>query len=438
MGAKFRMKSKAPKIRVGYLVKTFPKLSEPFILREILALENEGVELQIFTLRRPEENLVHSLNAQVRAKIVSLPSSIFESWLGLVWAHLILFLTHPVGYLRALHFIARRPEPGRLKNFLQAGYLSRLLAVEKLEHLHAHFINQPAGVAELAQRMIGIPYSVTAHAKDIFLSPAPELLRKINRAKFIVTCNEYNRGFLTRIAGDGTPILRIYHGLDPNVFRADEERKNPDRVPLILSVGRLREKKGFPCLLNACRLLKVGGAKFRCVIVGYGPLHEELAQRITDLGLDGMVFLTGMLTQESLIELYKQATLFVLPWQITADGDRDGIPNVLAEAMAMELAVISTEVSGIPELIEPMRNGVLVRPEDPAGLAGAIKQLLEQPQLRGELGKAGRQKVCQLCSARDNALQLMTLFGETAGVLVEQRPTAAAIEPLKEAPDLAI
>jgi len=157
-------------------------------------------------------------------------------------------------------------------------------------------------------------------------------------------------------------------------------------------------------------LQMVRGHRFRCVIAGYGPLRQELESRIAKLGLGETISLAGMLTQEEVLALYQQASLFVLPCRITADGDRDGIPNVLAEAMAMELPVVSTAVAGIPELVEHDRNGLLVRPEDPVELAAAIARLLDQPRLRQALGRAGRAKVCQLFAAEKNAAQLKAHF----------------------------
>ncbi len=267
----------------------------------------------------------------------------------------------------------------------------------KVAHLHAHFINEPAGVAELVHLLTGIPYSVTAHAKTSICRPA-ELVRKMAKAKFIVTCNDYNRRYLTP-DGRRCADIKIYHGLDARLFQADAAVYPSAEASLVLSVGRLRPKKGFHCLVDACGLLKIGGHEFRCMIAGYGPLRGELETRIAKLGLEDTVSLTDMLTQGEVIALYKQASLFVLPCRITADGDRDGIPNVLAEAMAMELPVVSTNIAGIPELVEHNRTGILVRPEDPVELAAAIARLLDQPQLREELGKAGRERVCQMFAA---------------------------------------
>jgi len=403
-----------PQAKIAYLMKSFPKISETFILREILALEKAGMDLHIFSLQRPQEKKSHVAASQVRANVQYLPSSFFDNPMGFLRANSLLLLANPLRYFRALHFVVKRPEAGRFKDFVQACHLALTIRALGLRHLHAHFINKPTGVAELVHLLIGLPYSITAHTKDIYLSPPEELTRKMKRAKFVVTCNEYNREFLSRLSNDGTSAVRIYHGLDPEYFRPVPGAGSMERLPLLLSVGRLREKKGFPCLLNACHYLKIGGYKFRCVIVGYGPMQSEIERLVAEFELGDVVFLTGMLAQDEVIELYKRATIFVLPCQITDDGDRDGIPNVLVEAMAMELPVISTNVSGIPELVEHEQNGLLVRPEDPAGLAAAIARLLDQPQRRRELGKAGREKVCREFSAERNAEDLKALFDGTS------------------------
>lgn len=400
-------KSNAP---IAYLVRTFPKISETFIMREVLALESQGVDLAIYGLRRPAETKSHALNGAVRARVSYLPTRLAEAFTGFLWTQLYLILRRPVGYFRALLFALRRAEAGRGRDFFQASFLARALVQNNTVHLHAHFINEPAGVAELAHRLSGVPYSITAHAKDICLSPKSELARKIAGAKFVVTCNDYNRRYLEALAVPQTPIVKIYHGLDVELFSKNSAADRPPGVPLLLSVGRLRPKKGFAILLEACGLLKIGGHKFRCVIAGYGPLRDQLAARIDELGLGDTVALAGMVTQEEVIALYRQAQLFVLPCQVTADGDRDGIPNVLAEAMAMELPVVSTAVAGIPELIEHEHSGLLVRPEDPLQLAAAIARLLDQPRLRQELGKAGREIVCRLFATEKNSAELKGWF----------------------------
>jgi glycosyltransferase involved in cell wall biosynthesis len=209
----------------------------------------------------------------------------------------------------------------------------------------------------------------------------------------------------------GTPIYNIYHGLDTRQFAPRAEAEEEPARRLLLSVGRLVEKKGFPVLIEACRLLKDRGYRFQCQIIGgAGPCAQRVASLIQELGLEDIVALRPAVTQEELREIYRQATLFVLPCQIADNNDRDGIPNVLVEAMASGLPVVSTNISGIPELIEHGVNGLLTPQKDARALAGAIAQLLDTPALRRELGARAREKVCRSFDAESNILALHRLF----------------------------
>lgn len=378
---------------IGFLLKTYPKLSETFILNEILELEKQGLNLHIFSLRHPKEPRVHPSVAAVNASITYIPSLLpkhdSSQEQALLDAHIRLFQQDSHTYLKTLQFYLSRNEDRRLHEFLQGGYLAWELKKLGITHLHAHFANVPATTAEIAQSFSGISYSITAHAKDIYLTDKTALDRRMAKAEFVLTCTEYNRQYLEQISSSHTPIRLAYHGLDVARF-SPQPRTKPSEVPLILSVGRFCEKKGFPYLIEACYLLKQVGMPFRCAIVGYGSLEEVLRQQISKLDLSEQITLVGQLTQDQLVDYYQQADLFVLPCLVTDDGDRDGIPNVLLEAMAMELPVISTDISGISELVSTNYNGVLVPEKDELSLAQALETLMCQPELRTTLGKAGR------------------------------------------------
>lgn len=373
---------------VGVLVKIYPKLSETFILEELLGLERLGERLHVFALQPPTDAVSHDAVARVAAPVTYLPELRPRRFAAFAVAHLALAATAPLRYLSALRAAAGRA--GGLADFLRAGWLVRALRRAGIGHLHTHFISRPADVAELVARL-GIPFSISAHAKDIYLSPPADLRRKLSAARFTVTCTEYNRRTLATIAPDAT-IHRMYHGVD--AVRFDPVLRRPDeRPPLVLAVGRLREKKGFDTLVDACALLRSQGIAFRCEIVGYGDQHPALAARIARSGLEGTVALTGKLAREAVIERYARAAVFVQPSRVGQDGDRDGIPNVLLEAMAMALPVVSTPVSGIPELVDHDRTGLLVAPDRPAELAAAITRLLADPALGRRLAAAGRRAV---------------------------------------------
>ncbi|ESA34000.1 group 1 glycosyl transferase [Leptolyngbya sp. Heron Island J] len=378
---------------IGFLLKTYPKLSETFILNEILELERQGLNLHLFSLRRPPEQPTHPGVAQVKAPVTYLPSLLPEfnpvQEKQLIDAQLDLFHRDSSTYLKTLQFYLSRHEERRLHEFLQGCYLAWQLQKLGINHLHVHFANVPTATAEIAHMLTGIPYSITAHAKDIYLSDRAALDRRMTKAEFILTCTDFNRRYLEEISTASTPIYLAYHGLDISRF-SPAPRTQQSEIPLILSVGRFCEKKGFPYLLQACYLLKQMDLPFRCAIVGYGPLEDALGQQISELGLNDQITLVGKLTQDQLIEYYQQADLFVLPCLVTDDGDRDGIPNVLLEAMAMEVPVVSTQISGIAELVQSNHNGMLVPEKDALALAQTLEPLLRQPELRTTLGKAGR------------------------------------------------
>lgn len=309
---------------VGILVKRFPKLSETFILSEILALEALGWPVTIFTLAPPSDDIAHPDTARIKASIVLL-------------------------------------DPAR-----PARHLAQQLRMRSIQHVHGHFANEPAAIVREAARLAGIGYSISAHAKDIYLT-APEALRaNLGAARFVVTCTSYNAEFL-RKALPGVPISKLYHGIDCSRLHGAEDEA--DKVELrILSVGRLRAKKGFDTLIDACALLRDRGVDATCEIVGYGPEGAALRQQITSLRLADRVTLTGKLGHDGVLERMRAASLFVLPCRVDADGDRDGIPNVILEAMAIGVPVVSTPVSGIPEVLQHDATGWLVPPDDAQAL----------------------------------------------------------------------
>jgi glycosyltransferase involved in cell wall biosynthesis len=406
------MKAEKSNLRVAYLLKTFPRLSETFILNEILGLEKLGMDIRIFSLKRPADEPVHPAVAQVKGSVTYIPSLGPEFRLkdlfALLLSHLVVFLTRTRRYVAAIRFYFGRPGNPRLKDFLQAGYLARLLNGGEYQHLHAHFANVPTTVAELVHRLTSIPYSFTAHAKDIYLTSPAELKRKITGATCVLTCTAYNQCYLADLAPNATPVHLAYHGIDVGRFGASgpDAPQSGDGVPLILSVGRFCEKKGFEYLLEACRILKARGRLFRCQIVGYGELQGRLQTMIAHLGLRRSVSLMGKMTQDQLATLYPQASMFVLPCLVTDSGDRDGIPNVLIEAMVSRTAVISTDVSGISELVEHKRNGLLVEQRDARALADAMETLLLRPGLRSHLAERGRETVLRRFTLEASALQV--------------------------------
>ena len=369
--------------KIGYVVKTFPKISETFILQEILDLEAQGLDLTIFSLQHPTDSELHPSVNRVRAKIE---------------------------YFQAQDSLQENPE---LQQDFQANWLIRQLLKHGIHHMHAHFASEPTGVAERAYRATGIPFSFTAHAKDIYLTSETELAYKIRQAQFVLTCTDYNAHILERLSSGHTPITCVYHGLDLTQFQphtADPAVAKASSVPRILSIGRYREKKGFPTLIRACAALKQDGYRFHCHIVGYGPLKDHLQDLITDSQLHDCVHLVGKMAHDSLLDWYRQADLFVLPCQIADDGDRDGIPNVLVEALAMKIPVVSTNNASIPELVQHEKTGLLVEPKNPIALAKAIGTLLDHPIRGSILAKQGRETVMKSFFSLENSAVIKNLF----------------------------
>jgi glycosyltransferase involved in cell wall biosynthesis len=417
--------------RVAYLLKTFPRFSETFVLNEILGTERLGLEIEIFSLRRPANEPAHPDMADVKAPVRYIPSLTWPLWPPglalLLYSQLVLLLVAPRRYFAAARFHFGAASGPRLKDFLQAGYLAIALSRGKFTHLHAHFANVPTTVAEIVNRLTGIPYSFTAHAKDIYLTSPAELARKIKGAECVLVCTAYNQRYLAGLADQDTRIHLAYHGIDVSRFyapRAEDSPRNGE-TPLILSVARFCEKKGLAFLIEACRILSDRGFHFQCQIVGYGVLRDKLEQMVVNLGLQSRVFLPGRMTQDQLAALYPRASLFVLPCLVTENGDRDGIPNVLIEAMACEVPVISTDVAGVSELVEHQKNGLLVEQRDARALADAMELMLSSPAARTCMARNGRETALQRFTREASARRVYSIL---SSVLESSRSAEVARE----------
>lgn len=409
---------------VGYVIRMFPQTSETFIANEILHLERLGLPLRIYSYRRPRETVAHECVRLISTPVQYLPDPLYRHPWQLLRGHRALRRLEPALYRRTARFALaqalKERRPDTLRRFLQAGHLAYLIKNSEVGHLHAHFAHRTTQVAMLACMLTGVPFSFTAHAKDIYSAAPRDLRQKINAARFVVTCTRANQEHLRQLVEpDQRPKITLaYHGVDLSKFTpaAGEPTTEP---PLILSVGRLVEKKGFPYLLEACRILKANGRAFRCLIVGEGPERRALGKMVRNLDLTDVVSLPGSCSQEDLVAIYRRATLFALPCTVLANGDRDGIPNVLLEAMAMGLPVVSSPISGIPEVVQSGYNGLLPAERDSTALASALELLLQDAALRQRLGSNARSTVARDFDARANAQRIAELF--QAGALDEPR-----------------
>ena len=431
---------------VAYVMNGFPRLSETFIAHEIHQLERAGVSLRLFVVKREDEDRVHPVVAAIRAPLTYLPratslsGATLPGWLQenlptFARAHAAVALRHPLRYVRTLASaiaLTWRHWPRKvfIKEFLQAGEIAAAIQAEgDVQHLHGHFCHGVATITWFTSRLCGIPFSFTAHAKDIYqaeLNPGDLLERKLGAARFVATCTCANADVLRARHARPTDVHTIYHGLDTDYF-APVPRAASAQAPLILAVGRMVEKKGFDQLIAACALLRQQGVRFTCAIVGEsGSAKAGLRAQIARLGLTDTVQLRGAVTQDELREIYRGAHVFALPCQIMQDGDRDGFPNVLAEAMAMGVPVVSTAISGIPEMIDSGVHGLLVETRDPAALAGALRRVLTDSALHTTLARAGRDRICERFDSRRTTLALRDLFAEQLRLRQSRRERATA------------
>jgi glycosyltransferase involved in cell wall biosynthesis/aminoglycoside phosphotransferase (APT) family kinase protein len=378
---------------MAVLLSRFPLVTETFILREVIELERQGRPVRLVPILHERPEVVHR---------EALP------WMGRVLYAPLLSAPVAAASLRALR---RRPgqvlrlfgrlaaasasSPGffvkTLAIFPKSLWIAERLEAEGAEHLHAHFATHPATLALIVSSLTGIPWSVTVHAHDIFVSRV--LLReKLATARFVRAISRFNQDYLERLYPELEGRVRVIHaGIDPAVYR--RLPPPPAGIPKILCVASLRPYKGHAVLLEACRLLKEQGTAFLCELVGDGPLRPGLERRIAELGLGDVVKLAGSLPQNEVTRRLGQSSIFVLPSVVAPDGQMEGIPVALMEAMAAGRPVVASDLSGIPELVQDGVSGFLAQPGDAEGIAAALKRLIEEPGLGRDLGERGREKV---------------------------------------------
>jgi glycosyltransferase involved in cell wall biosynthesis len=397
-------------LRVAFVLKGYPRLSETFIAQEIAALEKRGLEILIVSLRRPTDGALHAVHREIRAKILYLPEYLLLEPLRVLRA-----LLHPGKlFFKTLKLwlqdLARDPTPNRIRRFGQALVLAAE-APRDITWLHAHFLHTPASVTRYAATLLGLPWSGSAHAKDVWTIPDWEKREKLAACEWLVTCTEANRTHLASLAPPGKVEL-VYHGVDLHRFPPSSP-KVPGSAITILSVCRLVEKKGVDVLLDALARLP-GRLDWRFVHVGGGPLAERMKRRAKALGIADRVAWRGPLTQEQVLQEYRAADIFALASRVARDGDRDGLPNVLAEAQSQGLPCIATRVSAIPELLRDGVSAHLVEEGDVAAFAAALEALIAQPAHRRALGVAGQARVLAEFGLDENLDRLALKFGLTS------------------------
>ena len=407
--------------RVAYILKMFPRLSETFILNELLEMERQGAEASVFSLMHPADGRFHGRLAELDLTAEYLPKGSPET----MWNTL---RSLPKEFRPSLQqmdecadFCDRHTIAKPFDLMLRSAVIATQAKMRGIQHFHAHFATIATHVAAMASHMSGIPFSFTAHAKDIFRETVRRDLFKevVDRSAFSITVSDFNRNYiLEKTPGvDADKVIRLYNGIDLSFFDcANNPEKTAVDKPHIISVGRLVPKKGFDHLLHALAICKERGLDAKTTIVGDGDEEANLHALCTELGLDDEVEFAGALPQEEVRRLMSEATMMALACVPDTDGNMDALPTVLLEALALDLPIACTTLTGQPEIVGD-EAGVMAEPGDQLGMADAITQVWEQ--IRGGKISAGvaRARAERLFSLATNAGTLKTYMERNAGGL---------------------
>jgi glycosyltransferase involved in cell wall biosynthesis len=415
---------------VAYIVRSFPRLSQTHILNEVLGLERLGHTIQIFGMTRSGETLLQEGVASLRNRAEYLDGTLQRSLVAVVLEHVEIARKNPVRYLATIIFLSRRRDltagyttTTRFRSFMQAVHLATRISPrarggeDGFDHVHCHFAHDPTLIALLLHKLTGMPYSFTAHARDMYQIPPSSLAARIEHASAVVSICQVNIDYMRRVAPDATNgKFRVVHtGIDVGAWRPPDEDRVSRTIPVIVVVSRLVAKKGMLDLVAALGLVKARGRAFRCVIYGDGPMREELSTAISRLSLTGDVELAGACTQAQLRGVLQRADVFALTPFVTDDGDREGLPSVILEAMSCGLPVVSTAVAGIPEAVLDGETGLLAQPHDVEGIATHVETLLGDDALRRRLGTNARAAIVTQWSAGSVARELASVFDAVSG-----------------------
>jgi glycosyltransferase involved in cell wall biosynthesis len=409
------MKRHSP-IRVAYLMSRFPKLTETFVLYEMLELQRQGCLVEVYPLLHERTATMHP-EAKELVERAHYQPFLSRAIVGANWRR---FRRAPIRYLR-LWFEVLYHTMGSINFFFGAlGILPKsVLFAEDIErlgvtHVHAHFANHPALAALIGHRLTGLPYSFTAHGSDLHVERRM-LDRKLESAAFAIAVSSYNKELMIRECGDHlrSKIHVVHCGVDTALLRASSARETAEGLR-ILCVGSLSEVKGQRYLVEACQLLQREGIEFRCSLVGEGPLRRRLRRQIRQAGLTERIHLLGASPRPEILRLLDESDVLVLPSVPTRAGKREGIPLALMEAMATGLPVVASNLSGIPELVRSGVSGFLVAPGDFRGIAKALRVLAKDAALRRQIGQAGRRTVLEEFDLRKNTAVLRELFRGSA------------------------
>lgn len=397
---------------VAFVLKGYPRLSETFIAQEILALERLGLDIRIVSLRHPTDDAIHPVHAEISAPVYYLPEYLHDEPVRVVnaWRN----VRRLTGYRKAYEIwrrdLRRNFSRNRARRFGQACVLAHELPAD-IKHLHAHFLHTPASVTRYAAMMLDLPWSCSAHAKDIYTSPDWEITEKLDDCQWLVTCTQANTDHLKSLARDPSIVRCAYHGLDLSRFpspvnKTDTNDGLSSETPArLLSVGRAVEKKGYDGLLESLTMLP-SDLHWHLTHIGGGGELDRLKDKANGLGIGQFITWLGAQPQEKVLDAFRQADLFVLNSRIADDGDRDGLPNVLMEAQSQRLACVATAVSAIPELITDGETGYLIPPDDPVALSKKLGEVIRNRAERNSVAQAGENRV-RSEFALDSAIRIL-------------------------------
>jgi glycosyltransferase involved in cell wall biosynthesis len=406
-------RGKRDRLKVAYIMSRFPKLTETFVLYEMIAMQSEGVQVETYPLLREKAKVVHP------DAVPFVEAAHFQPFISpaILRAHLYFLLRKPGAYIRTLWTLLRanlgspRFFVGALGIFPKSVYFAYKMKAEGIDHVHAHFASHPAAAGFIIHRLAGIPYSFTAHGSDLHRD-RHMLCEKVAEAAFVVAISNYNKELIiSECEGKYREKVTVIHcGVDTEVFQDHSmgaPRKAEKQPFMILCIGTLHEVKGQAYLIQACSKLQEQGLDFECHFVGDGSDRQALTSLAQQRGIAERVHFHGLQKRERVAELLQEADVLVAPSVPTSDGRREGIPVVLIEAMSSGVPVIASDLSGIPELVIDEQTGLLTPPRDAGALAQALERYYHNPTLRRQLGQSGRRKVTDDFDLYKNAARLI-------------------------------
>lgn len=399
-------------LKVAYIMSRFPKLTETFILYEMLAMEKEGVRIEVYPLLKEQTEVMHP------EAVPFVEAAHFQPFISLsiIRANLHFLWRKPYTYLRTFWTLLRtnwgsfRFFTGVLGIFPKSVLFALQMEEENIDHIHAHFASHPAAAGFIIHQLVGISYSFTAHGSDLHRD-RHMLCEKVAEAAFVVAISNYNKEMIvSECRGNYQEKVKVIHcGVDTEVFQyrsgetLHEKRSDPF---VILCIGTLHEVKGQAFLIEACRKLHESGMNFVCHFVGDGPDKPALTELASQAGLSEKMCFHGLQKRERIAQLLQNTDVLVAPSVPTSDGRREGIPVVLIEAMSSGVPIVASNISGIPELVLDECTGLLVPPRDAAALAIALERYYRDPVMRRHLGRSGREKVVREFDLYRNAAEL--------------------------------